>query len=53
MEEESSIKIKKADDIGFDEVYCLWWVCPNCSVEDIRSNTSYCPDCGIKIDWID
>lgn len=41
------------DNIGKDELWCAWYKCRNCKGTMIIRNTKYCPDCGLKINWLE
>ena len=39
------------DDLGKDEWWCNWWICPNCHNTGITYDFNYCPYCGKEIVW--
>jgi hypothetical protein len=50
--ENNLVKIDKWEDaIGYDEMCCEWFVCPNCDSDEIAENVNYCPNCGVKFEW--
>jgi rRNA maturation endonuclease Nob1 len=34
------------------EVFGVWYVCTECDSR-IFENDNYCPNCGVKINWVD
>lgn len=36
--------------IGKDEMYCEWFVCPDCKGENIAEHFKFCPDCGLNLE---
>jgi hypothetical protein len=46
-----SVSIGEAQSTGYDEWYCPWYVCPKCQKGYIARSFSYCPNCGVKLEW--
>jgi hypothetical protein len=46
-----SVSIGEAHNIGYDEWYCQWYLCPKCMKSSINRSFSYCPDCGVQLRW--
>ncbi len=44
------VVITKENSIGQDEIYCEWFVCPECGFDCIKKGFSYCPGCGAEIE---
>lgn len=53
MTSRKTVKIGKDCSTGYDEWYCEWYRCPNCSSVNITHPFKYCPTCGIKLEWED
>jgi predicted RNA-binding Zn-ribbon protein involved in translation (DUF1610 family) len=45
------ITITENNEVGKDEMWCMWYKCPNCGGTYIANTMKYCPDCGLKIKW--
>ena len=45
--------VTKAHLDCLDELYDYFFFCPNCNVSNLLMNFSYCPICGIKLEWDD
>lgn len=43
--------ITQKDSDGYDEIYCEWFVCPECKNGRIRPTTQFCSNCGVKLKW--
>lgn len=37
--------------VGADELYTTWYVCPKCKGALIISSFSFCPLCGVRLEW--
>jgi len=48
-----SVSIGEAHNIGYDEWYCQWYLCPECMKSSINRSFIYCPDCGVQLKWQD
>lgn len=35
-----------------DEAYAKWYWCPKCVDDNITKDSNYCPNCGIKLNWV-
>ena len=46
-----SVVIGEAQNIGAEEVYCDRYRCPVCKKDNIDRDFSFCPDCGVKLQW--
>jgi uncharacterized OB-fold protein len=46
-----AVKITDKESQGKDEMYCKWYVCPDCGQNNIFPDAKYCPDCGVKLEW--
>lgn len=46
-----SVSIGEAQSTGYDEWYCPWYLCPKCEESNIARSFSYCPNCGVKLEW--
>jgi len=46
-----SVSIGEAQNTGKDEWYCDWYQCPKCQKSSINLSFSYCPDCGVRLQW--
>jgi len=44
-----SVVIGEAQNLGQDEWYCHWYLCPRCNNGSIMRLFSFCPDCGAKL----
>ena len=49
---EEVIEIGTEQDQGKDEAWCNWFECPKCKETMITIGSNYCPDCGVKLKWI-
>lgn len=51
-------KIEKTVDISRDNLYEYdgrytdWYKCPECNGTDITEDSRYCPDCGVRLQWV-
>ena len=45
--------IKRSETLGVWESIRERFVCSNCGAEEITDSYSYCPNCGIKINFIE
>lgn len=43
------VKITKKQFDDKDELYCNWYICPNCEGKYITVFFNYCPMCGVKL----
>lgn len=50
--ENKTVSISKVDFYTEDELYCDWYKCRNCEETDIAEDFNYCPNCGVRINWI-
>lgn len=48
----SSVTINQDKPEYKDELYAAWFKCPACDQVDIADGSNYCPNCGVKINWI-
>ncbi len=46
-----SVSIGEAQNMGYDELYCVWYRCPKCKKEHIARFFRYCPVCGVQLQW--
>ena len=46
-----SVVIGEAQSEGREEVWCDWYRCPKCNKSNIARGYSFCPDCGVKLQW--
>ena len=46
-----SVSIGEAQNTGYDEWYCPWYVCPRCEEVNIARSFHYCPNCSVKLEW--
>ena len=46
-------EIKRSETLGVWESIKERFVCSNCGAEEITDSYSYCPNCGIKINFIE
>lgn len=44
-----SVLITEEMSRGFDEIWTVFFSCPNCGGERITAHTRYCPECGAKV----
>jgi hypothetical protein len=45
------VTIGETQRLGDDEIYSMWYECPECATDRILRSFSFCPGCGRKIDW--
>ncbi len=45
------VTIDKTNSAGAEEMYAVWYVCPNCKDDMITKFSKYCPNCGSGIVW--
>lgn len=43
------IELDEKDQVGYDELYDLWYKCKKCGESNIVDWFNYCPMCGVKI----
>ena len=48
---DGSVAIGEGQNTGNDEWYCPWYLCPKCNKDYINRAFSYCPNCGVKLEW--
>lgn len=36
----------------YDEWWCPWYDCPNCKENECTPDFKYCPNCGVKLEWL-
>ena len=48
----SSVVIGEAQNTGKDQAWCDWYCCPKCNKGNIARCFSFCPDCGVKLQWL-
>jgi uncharacterized OB-fold protein len=49
------VTIDRDDDsfeYDLDEFYTYWYKCPKCGQKYVAIRFKFCPDCGVKINWI-
>ena len=46
-----SVVIGEDQNIGKDEAWCDWYRCPKCNESNIARVFSFCPDCGVELQW--
>jgi len=46
-------EVKRSKTLGTWESIRERFVCPKCETEEITDSCSYCPNCGIKINFIE
>ena len=47
-------KIRLALELShYDADNMDWYICPNCLRPMVREDFVHCPDCGIKINWLE
>jgi predicted RNA-binding Zn-ribbon protein involved in translation (DUF1610 family) len=50
---ENMIEINKdTTENDFSEWYGRWYKCPKCHEKHINRNFKFCPNCGVKLVWI-
>lgn len=50
----AGVEISKETDDLKSEWYTYWYECPNCMKgKYINTSFDYCPNCGIKINWVE
>jgi rRNA maturation endonuclease Nob1 len=47
----NEIDISEANNAGKDELWCDWYVCPNCKDSMILKDQKFCGECGGKLKW--
>lgn len=45
------VVITDDDSLGMDEAYSMWFYCPKCDCDWVRTSDNFCANCGSKIDW--
>jgi len=45
------VEIGKLNGVGMEEAYEEFYSCPNCGSECIIRSSSYCSNCGAKLNW--
>jgi len=53
MCERKTVVIGQINNQGKDEIYTVWYSCPECWETGIKSDHSYCPYCGVELEWED
>ena len=46
-----SVSIGEGQNTGEDEWFTHWYLCPKCDEANIARSFSYCPNCGVKLQW--
>lgn len=46
-------EVKRSKTLGTWESIRERFICPKCETEEILDSHSYCPNCGIKINFVD
>lgn len=46
---QEKVEITTIQEVGRDEIYCVWFKCNSCEDEMITSESKFCPNCGKKI----
>lgn len=46
------ITIDKSNTEGKDEIWDYHYKCLNCKWSSLLNHFSFCPGCGVKINWI-
>lgn len=46
-----SVSIGEGQNTGEDEWFTHWYLCPKCDEVNIARPFSYCPNCGVKLQW--
>jgi ribosomal protein L37AE/L43A len=46
-----TISIGRKDESNEDEIYAMFYCCPNCNSLDVLRRHNYCPNCGKKFLW--
>jgi len=52
MSETKTVTVGDKNSVGKEEVWCVWYNCPNCYCTNIRNGYGFCPDCGIEVVWL-
>ena len=43
------VTITNENSFGKEEIYCEWFICPECGDIHIKKEYKFCPDCGVKL----
>ena len=45
------VTITDKDELGWDEIYTVFYLCPECGNRSITYKDNYCSGCGNSIKW--